>query len=188
MTKHAWNLGLVALRNAAGHVAKRGVVWVALLAAGCATMGGAPDWTTKGAGAFKSSDKMFYGVGRADASIKNESLRVETADNRARADLQRVFDTYSSSLMKDYSGTDGELVERAVKTFSAGHVSGAQIVDRYTDGKRTTFSLVKLDLENFKKAMELAQELNSQAKEYVRKKADALFSELSKEEEKRGAQ
>lgn len=154
--------------------------------AGCVT--GRPEWITKGAGAFKSSDHVFYGIGRADASIGNESLRIETADNRGRADLQKVFDTFSSSLMKDYSSTDGQQVERAIKTFSAGHISGAQVVDRYTDGKGNSFSLVRLDLEAFKKAMEAAQELSSQAKEYVRKRADALFGELNKEEDKRGAQ
>lgn len=159
-----------------------------LLVTGCATMSRAPEWTAKGAGAFKPNEKVFYGVGRADSSIRNESLRVETADNRARADLQRVFDTYSASLMKDYAGSDGELVERALKTFSAGHVSGGQVMDRYKDSKGTTYSLVKLDLESFKKAMELARELNGQAKDYIRKRADALFSELGKEETKRGIQ
>lgn len=161
------------------------VVLCGLFFAGCASI---PKWTTKGAGAFGNTEgKVFYGIGRAGADITDKALRIETADNRARADLQRVFDTYSASLMKDYSGTDGELVERAVKTFSAGHISGAQIVDHYTDADGMEYALLKLDLESFKKAMELAKDLNAQAKEYIRQKSDALFEQLGKEEDKREA-
>ena len=166
---------------------KRTVIGIGLAAmvwVGCAT--GRPAWTTKGAGAFPPSEKVFYGIGRADASIQNESLRVETADNRARGDLQKVFDTFSETMMRDYNGMDGQVIERGIKTFSAGHISGAQIVDRYTDSKGTAFSLLKLDLESFKKAIEMSQELSSQAKEFVRKRSDALFSDMQKEEEKRG--
>lgn len=146
----------------------------------------APEWVVKGAGAFKKAEgKIFYGVGRAGPEIKDQSLRIETADNRARADLQRIFDTYSATLMKDYAGNDGVMVERAIKTFSAGHLSGVQIVDHYFAPDGTVNSLAELNLETFKKAMELAKELSDAAKEYIRQKADALFEELEKEEAKR---
>lgn len=156
---------------------------------GCASTSkvtGGPEWTMKGTGAFKDGGgKVFYGVGLAGAgSIKDESLRRETADNRARADLQKVFNTYTSSLMKDYSGTDGELVERAIKTFQSGTLSGVQITDRYQKDDGTLYSLAKLDLDQFKKAMDLAKDMNTAAKEYLQKKSDAMFEELAKEENK----
>lgn len=130
---------------------------------------------------------MFYGQGMATAQIKDKALRQETADNRARANLQSVFDTYTAYLMKEYAGMDGQLIERACKIFSAGHISGAQIIDRYIERDGTIHSLVKFDMERFKEAMELAKELSDTAREYIQKNADAMFDELQKEEEKHSA-
>ncbi|MFH2070205.1 MAG: hypothetical protein ABIJ11_03175 [Elusimicrobiota bacterium] len=153
---------------------------------GCVTTGKGPEWTVKGGGAFtKDKGKVFYGVGRASSEIKDKSLRIEAADNRARADLQRVFDTYTAYLMKDYQGQDGQLIERACKTFAAGHLSGVEIVDHYTDKDGMMNALAKLDLETFRKAMELAKELSDVAREHLRKRSDALFEQLEKEEGKR---
>lgn len=152
---------------------------------GCATVQKGPDWTIKGGGAFKKDEgKIFYGVGRASSDIKDKALRIETADNRARADLQRIFDTYTAYLMKDYQGQDGQLIERACKTFAAGHLSGVEIVDHYTDSDGTVHALAKLNLETFKKAMELAKELSDAAREQIRKRSDAMFEQLEKEEQK----
>ena len=151
---------------------------------GCATTRG-PEWTLKGSGAFaKDEGKVFYGVGRASSDIKDKALRFETADNRARADLQRIFDTYTAYLMKDYQGQDGQLIERACKTFAAGHLSGVQIVDHHTDKDGTVHALAKLNLETFKKAMEMAKELSDAAREQIRKRSDAMFEQLEKEEQK----
>ncbi|MBI4668040.1 MAG: hypothetical protein HY747_02460 [Elusimicrobia bacterium] len=145
----------------------------AVLLAACAAtrvskVTGGPEWTMKGSGAFKDAGaNVFYGVGVADPTIKSTSLKRDAADNRARADLQKVFNTYTASLMKDYQGTDGQLVEQAIET-----------------GDGTLYALAKLDLEQFKKAMELAKEMDSAAKQYVRQRSDALFEELAKEENK----
>src|SRR3989441_6143653 len=72
--------------------------------------------------------------------IGNEPLAKETADNRARADLAKYMDTYTSYLMRDYaaSTTAGDFtktseeqnVERALKTFVSTHLSGVLVVDR----------------------------------------------------------
>ena len=86
-----------------------------------------PDWVLKGGGAFGGdSGRVFYGVGSV-SGVKDFSLARLTADNRARADIARVFETYSASLMKDYMSattTGGESneeqhIENVVKTFSA---------------------------------------------------------------------
>lgn len=158
------------------------VVLTIFIISGCATT--KPMWVDKGSGAFeKNEGKIFYGVGRASSEIKDHALRIETADNRARADLQKIFDTYTAYLMKDYQGQDGQLIERACKTFAAGHLSGVEIIDHYTDGNGTVHALAKLDLEVFKKAMELAKDLSDMSREHLRKRADTLFNELQKEEE-----
>ena len=166
------------------------LAFAVLFVTACATTGklsnGAPEWTLNGSGAFSGGgEKVFCGVGLAGASIKDESLRREAADNRARADLQKVFNVYSGSLMKDYSGTDGELVERAIKTYQGGSLSGVEITKRYQRPDGTMYSLAQLDLAQFKKFVELEQSLNSAAKEFLRKKSDAMFDELAKEEKLR---
>ena len=159
------------------------VLILALIFGGCAT--GGPKWTKKGSGVFPASVKVFYGVGWADAGIKNMNLRIEAADNRALSDLHRYFNTYTGYLMKEYQGNDGAVVERVIKTFSAGHVSGAKVVDRYEDDGRV-YSLVKLDIEQFRKVIQKAPELSPQARDFINKRAESMFEELRKEEIIRG--
>ncbi|MFH1725397.1 MAG: hypothetical protein ABII00_12365 [Elusimicrobiota bacterium] len=153
---------------------------LAIIAAisGCA---GTPKWAKKGSAAFKPSDKVFYGVGQADEGIRSRNLRMEAADNRARADLQRYFDTYTGYLMKEYDGTEGEMVDRVIKTFSAGHISGVRIVDRYEKGE-TIHSLAKLDLDEFRRVMQNAPQLTERTKKFLNKRSEELFDELRKEE------
>ena len=150
----------------------------AVFLSGC--MGG-PKWVKKGASSFPLSDKMFYGVGRADGTIKSENLRGEAADNRARADLQRYFDTYTGYLMKEYEGEDGQQVYRVIKTFSAGHISGVRIVDRY-QRKEAIYSLARLDLEEFRRVVRTAPELTERARKYLADRSEKLFDQLKEEE------
>lgn len=152
-------------------------LFLAVLLSGC----GAPKWVKKGSSAFPPSEKMFYGVGQADTSVRSENLRNETADNRARADLQKYFDTYSGYLMKEYEGEDGQQVDRAIKTFSAGHISGVRIVERYQKGDKV-YSLAKLDLEEFRKVVRSAPELTEKARQYLVNRSEKLFDQLREEE------
>lgn len=151
--------------------------------AGCSS---APRWTTKGNSAFPPSDKEFYGVGQADSAIASRDLRAEAADNRARADLQKYFDTYTGYLMKQYDGSDGELVERVIKTFSAGHLSGVRITERYEKDGRI-HSLAKLDLEEFRKVVDRTPGLSEKARDFLRNRSAELFEELRNEEVRQGA-
>jgi hypothetical protein len=49
----------------------------------------------------------------------------------------------------------------------------------------TTYSLARLDLENFKEALNKMKELNAETRDFVRKNAEKAFEELEKEEQKR---
>lgn len=160
----------------------------------------APDWVKKGSGAFtKEKGKVFYGVGSA-SNIKNMSLLRSTADNRARNELAKVFETYSSSLMKDYmastaagseqiSSSEEQHVEQAIKTVTATTLTGVEIVDYWQDpGSGEFFSLARLDVEAFKENLSKMEELGGKAKEYIKQNADRLHEELEKEEAKRGVQ
>ncbi|HEY4484754.1 MAG TPA: LPP20 family lipoprotein [Nitrospiria bacterium] len=174
---------------------------------GCGGKGAAPsaaqppDWVTKGGGAFEDSGhKVFYGVG-AVTGVRNKPLAVTASENRARAEIAKIFETYTASLMKDYAASttgggavtgasatsEEQYIEQAVKTFSSATLNGVMIIDHWTDpSDGTLYSLARLDLENFKNSLDKIKELNSAVRDYVKKNAEKSFDTLSAEEEKRG--
>ena len=155
----------------------------------------APEWVTKGSGAFGTGGAAtFYGVGVA-SNIKNVALLQTTADNRARAEITKIFETYSASMMKVYmaSVSDGDKVSEeqnvslVISTFCAQTLSGVQIVDRWKDKSTgAMYALAKLDLAAFSSSIDKMKELTKTAKEYVMKNAERVHADLQKEEEKRG--
>ncbi|MBW2122607.1 MAG: hypothetical protein JRH07_12295, partial [Deltaproteobacteria bacterium] len=168
-----------------------GTVIGALFLAGCATRKpapstkGRPAWVDKGSGAFDmKKKKIFYGVGIA-SGISNKALLVSTADNRARAEVAKILETYVASLAKDYmaSTTAGDMsasaeeqhVEQALKNFTKTTLHGARIVDHWRDPKDDSFfSLCEMDLLTFKEALNDYKELDSQVRDYVRENAERL--------------
>lgn len=161
-----------------------------------------PDWVFKGSGAFEDAgEKIFYGVG-AVTGIRNRPLASTAADNRARAEVAKIFETYSASLMKDYAAsttggatamtkasvsTEEQHVEQAIKTFSSATLSGVMIIDHWIDPSDGTFySLARLDIDKFKNSMQKIKELNAAVRDYIRKNADRVFDDLAEEERQRG--
>lgn len=158
-----------------------------------------PAWVIKGSGAFKDSgEQVFYGVG-AVTGINNKPLAVTSAENRARAEVAKVFQTYSASLMKDYAASttggaaitsetptsEEQHVEQAIKTFSAVTLSGVMIVDRWEDPNNATiYSLARLDLKDFEDQVKKMQELNASVKAYVKENAQRAFDDLASEEDR----
>ncbi len=154
-----------------------------------------PEWVWKGSGAFDTDKgKVFYGVGVA-SGISNKALLRSTADNRARAEVAKVLETYVAVLSKDYmaSTTAGDMsasseeqhVETALKTFSKTTLHGASIVDRWLDREDGTFySLCELDMYAFKDALDKHKELDSKVRDYVRENAEKMHGELEKMEDK----
>jgi hypothetical protein len=132
---------------------RRLALLAASMLAGCA---GAPPWTREGASAFPASQEVFYGVGEADG-LASEDLKQEAADNRARADLAKYFDTDVGYAMKEYDGEEGWGAERVLETSSAGRLTGVRIVGRYKTGDKV-YSLAKLDLGDVTAAKRAAQE------------------------------
>lgn len=155
-----------------------------------------PEWITKGSGRH-GGDQSIYGVG-AVSGIKNPSLARTAAGDRARAEISKVLEVYSASLMKDYSASttagsmdassEEQAVSNAIKTFSANTMSGVQVIDHWVhpnDG--TIFALAKLDIEGFMKMIDGAGELNEKTKERVKRAAEKAFADLDQEEAKREA-
>jgi hypothetical protein len=173
-----------------------GTILAVLLLIGLAACGGPPKWVQKGSGAFNEKDsKGFYGVGSV-VGVRNEPLAWDTAENRARAEIAKTFETYTGYLMRDYAAsttagdftrnTEEQNIERAIKTVTTATLSGVRPIDRYKDEKTNTYYvLAKLNLDEMKNNLEQAKELNAEVRDFVRKNADRLFDRLEKEEDKR---
>lgn len=155
----------------------------------------APDWVNKGNGAFKDGGQsVFYGVGIAQG-IRNRSLSVVAADDRARGEIAKIMNSYVTVLTKDYmaSTTAGAMdksseeqhVSQTLKNFAKFTLHGAVIVDHWKDpSDGTMFSLCKLDMNAVKKTLEDSKELDSKMRDYVRANAEKAFDELAAEEAK----
>jgi hypothetical protein len=153
----------------------------------------------KGSGAFKDTgESVFYGVG-AVTGVHNKPLAVTSAENRARAEVAKVFETYSASLMKDYAASttggaaitaetptsEEQHIEQTIKTFSAVTLSGVMVVERWEDPKDgTIYSLARLSLKDFEGQVKEMQELNAGVKAYVKENAEKAFDNLATEEDR----
>jgi hypothetical protein len=144
---------------------------------------------------YADKGKVFYGVGIA-SGIKNKALLFSTADNRARAEVAKVLETYVAVLAKDYmaSTTAGDMkasseeqhVERALKSFSKTTLHGAIIIDHWLDpSDGSLFSLCEMDLLAFKSALDEYKELDAKVRDYVRENAEKLHRQLEEMEKKK---
>jgi len=152
-----------------------------------------PSWTVKGSGAFnEDADNAFYGVGSA-SGIRNPALLRTTADNRARAEIARIFKTYTAALMKDYVAStmagnpeetsEEQHVERSIKTFTRAELTGIEIVDHWQNPENEEyFSLARLDLDTFKIYLEKAEALSDRVRQKILSHAEKAFDDLAEEE------
>ena len=162
-----------------------------LVFAGCART---PDWVKRGNGAFDlEGSKVFYGVGVV-SGVSNPALRRNTADNRARAEVAKVLNSYVKFLAKDYmAATSGQTsegkevsseeqhVEQALQTAAKAQLHGAMIIDHWEDKKAGTYySLCKMDLDFIKKMMSEEKTLDKKLKDHIQENADKLHKELEK--------
>ena len=151
-----------------------------------------------GGGAFTDKQgKAFYGVGSA-TGIKNFSLQRQIADDRARADLAKVFEFYTQSLTKDYqahttagnfeSSSEEQNSENAVKVVVANTLRGVIIIDHFEiPARRELLSLARLDYDAFKQNLQEAKEfkqLPSKVRDDIKERADTLHKELEKDSKK----
>ena len=72
-----------------------------------------------------------------------------------------------------------------IKTFSAVTLSGVKIVDRWEDPNNAmSYSLARLDLEEFEGQVKKMQELNANVKAYIKENAERAFDDLAAEEDR----
>jgi len=179
-----------------------------LLAAGCATTGGpgdpnqpvnaqgVPVWVNRGSAAYDGPHgKCFYGVGVLQG-VQNEGLARQAVDNRARAEIAKIFDLYIAAMMKDYqrSTTAGDFkasaeeqdIVSAQKTITEVTLRGVEVRDHYIDPVNGTYyALAVLDVEGMNRNLESAPGLNAKVRDYVRENARRAFEDLDSELQKR---
>lgn len=172
-------------------------ILIILLVSGLlASCGGPPTWVKKGSGSLnKEGADAIYGMGSI-VGVHNEPLAWEAAENRARAELAKSFQTYTAYLMQDYAAstnagdfsktTEEQNVERGIKTFTAVTLNGIRPIDRYKDEDTGSYYvLTKLSFKEMQATLQQAQELNAEVRDFVRKNAQRVFQRLEKEEAKR---
>lgn len=157
----------------------------------------APEWVNKGSGAFKeaaSGAPVFYGVGIAQG-IRNRALSVTASDDRGRAEIAKIMNSYVTVLTKDYmasttagamdKSSEEQLVTQTMKNFAKFTLHGATPIDHWKDpADGTMFALVKLDMSAVKKSLDESKELDSKMRDYVKANAEKAHDELAAEEAK----
>jgi hypothetical protein len=162
---------------------------------------GAPDWVTKGCGAYYKAKKtpMICGVGSVGGS-RNVSLIRDTAAARARTDLARSLEVKVKAMLKDYQATttggqdfgtsasDEQNIVDVSKQITDMTLSGTEIEETWITPNGTFYALVAMDVEKFKGAVSKMTNLSQSVRKAVEERADKAFEELDTEIEKERAQ
>jgi hypothetical protein len=149
---------------------------------------GAPDWVNKGTQVLNDRNgRLFHGVGSAPA-LGDESLQRSTADERARAEVARVFSTYMDVVSTDYAAAAGaggkadadQAVSRQIKAVTRVNLSGAKIIARWLDRKaNTVYALAELDLKHVKDTVQGSRDMNDDLRRYIERNADNIFDKVA---------
>lgn len=149
----------------------------------------APAWVEKGNGAFNDGGQgIFYGVGITQG-IRNRALAVVAADDRARAEIAKVMNSYIAVLTRDYMastaaggmGSSGEeqRVSQTLSNFAKLTLHGAVIVDHWRDSSDgTLFSLCRLDMDAVRRTLADAERLDLGLRDFVRDRGEASFNKM----------
>lgn len=161
--------------------------------------GTAPAWANRAPGGWMCEFQGKSGMcsmGMVTGIRGDASMRRTAAAERARAGMQRLFDTYAASLFKSYQAATTDFrdaneeqhVEQALKTFSAGHLSGVEIADYWENDGMDAFALAFLSIDQFKSAMDKMGDLSTKAREVIKGNASKAHADLKAEESKREVQ
>jgi hypothetical protein len=147
-----------------------------------------PEWVVRGSGEFGGpAGPAFYGVG-AVWTVEKAYLARAAADNRARAAVARVFETFCATVVGDYlkwleaqsgdSATIEQHVSLIINTFAAGTLASVQIVDHQALPDGTTYALAALDLSKFVDGLDHMTELDPRSLSFAREHAALTFARL----------
>jgi hypothetical protein len=151
---------------------------------------GAPDWVNKGTAYVNNQNgRLFHGVGSA-APMGDDSLQRATVDDRARAEVARIFSSYLDVVSNDYqaaakSGGNNvteEAVSRQIKNLTKIDLAGAKIIAHWKDAKtKTLWAICELDIKALKDTVAARHDMNENVQRYIQNNADNIFDRVSKE-------
>jgi hypothetical protein len=132
-------------------------------------------------------------VGSSPA-MGDDSLQRSTADDRARAEVARVFSSYMDVVSDDYSASTGtgadasaeQAVTRQIKAVTKLNLSGSKIIGRWKDDRTNmVYSISELDLKQIKSTVQGAKDMNSDLRRYIDRNAENIFDKVSAKESKK---
>ncbi|NNE63977.1 MAG: hypothetical protein HKN34_07840 [Gammaproteobacteria bacterium] len=148
----------------------------------------APDWVNEGNQMLNDDDgRLFHGIGSAPV-VGDYSLQKNTADDRARAEVARVFSSYLTVVSKDYSAAAGQgdeqlneqAISRQIDNLTQINLTGAKIIARWKDENNgTIWSLAELDLERVRQTLEKAETMSPALREFLSKESNSIFDRLT---------
>ena len=130
---------------------------------------GAPDWVNKGTAYVEDKDgRLFHGVGSAGPA-GDDVLQRAIADDRARAEVARIFSSYLEVASRDFQAagrsgearTSEEALSRQIHSLSKVNLSGAKIVARWLDARtKTVYSIAELDVKHVTGILSATHDMN----------------------------
>ena len=161
--------------------------------------GNPPDWVNRGNGAFKdqTGNKVIYGVGILQG-VRNIGLAIPAVDDRGRAEITKIMNSYVTVLGKDYASSvtagdptktsEEQMVTQTHKVFAQMQLHGATPVDHWVDRSDPSapvyYALVKLDMASVQAALDESKDLDAKTRDYVKANADKAFDEMNAEQAK----
>lgn len=149
---------------------------------------GAPDWVNEGSQMLNDKGgRLFHGIGSAPA-MGDDSLQRSTADERARAEIARVLNSFLKTASNDYTAaassggeTASEMsVSRQIDNLTQINLTGAKIIGRWHD-KRTgnVWSIAELDMKHMKKTLESAEQMSPGLRDFLTSEGDSIFDRIT---------
>lgn len=154
---------------------------------------GAPDWVNKGTQVLNDKGgRLIHGVAEAP-SMNDPSLQTSVADDRARAEIARVLNSFMHVVSQDYSASAGagqdqqseQSMSRQIQNITEQNVSGARILTHWPNPKDgSLWSVAELDLNQVKDLVTNSKDMNSAFRDYFNANADNIFDNMQKGDKK----
>ena len=153
----------------------------------------APDWVNKGTQVLNDKGgHLIHGVGMAP-TMNDFSLQQSTADDRARAEVARVLNSFMHVVSQDYTAAAGsgqdqqseQSMSREIQNITDQNVSGARILTHWPNPKDgSLWSVAELDLNQVKDMVANSKDMNTAFRDYFAAHADNLFDSMPKGDKK----
>lgn len=150
---------------------------------------GAPDWVNKGTQVVDDkSGHLIHGVGMAPA-MPDLSLQTSTADDRARAEVARVLNSFMHVVSQNYSAAAGtgkdqqvdQSTSRQIQSITDQNLSGARILTHWPNPKDgSLWAIAQIDMNQVKASVANAKDMNAGFRDYFSANADNIFESMNK--------